>query len=237
MMSSHLFTKLQAMRVSWIEILSTSKETRFYSNSEKKQKKNEGCSTKWNSLTVGHNFKQEAFFVLFVPFLSLCLKVSEAFIGSATDPLSSCHLSHTAHTHACKHTHTHTLSSQLQVYSDPKWLLQAGWNKGNHDNNIHWCALFKRGGWAGCAQISPVMRVKTLELTILTLRLFYTTCSDSYLWFQCFLWDPEPSQIRETCGIQWHVCRECRPKQTSIYCISVDYRLRSTLSFWHLEAL
>lgn len=112
-MSSHLFTKLQAMRISWIEILSTSKETCFYSNSEKKTK-NEGCSTKWNSWTVGHNFKQEAFFFLFVPFLSLCLKVSEAFIGSATGPLSPCHLSHTAHARAQTHTHSFFATASIQ---------------------------------------------------------------------------------------------------------------------------
>lgn len=171
--SGLLFTDLQATWVSWIEILSTIKEMCYYSNSGEK---NEGCSTKWNSVTVGRNFKQTAFFSLFVLFFSLCLKVSWAFIGSATDPLSLCHLSRRhKHTQAC----AHALSLQLQVYSNPKWLLQAGWNKGNHDNNIHWCALFKGGGGAGCAQISPVMRLKTLELTIPTLRLFYTCASSA----------------------------------------------------------
>lgn len=76
---------------------------------------------------------------------------------------------------------------QPQVHSDPKWLLHTGWNKGNHDNNIHWCALFKQGSKTGSAQISPIMTLKILALTTPMPRLFYTfACCHSNIWFFFF---------------------------------------------------
>lgn len=60
--SSHLFTDLEATRFNGIEILCTIKKMCYYGNHHQ----NEGCSTKWNSLTAGHNFKQTAFLFLFL---------------------------------------------------------------------------------------------------------------------------------------------------------------------------